>query len=180
MRWLIMLTMILTLFCSCVTTTEKVIEEIKTEEILKLPTEEIFIEPLLGFDLYYGDYTEIQDMYAISEWIMTNFIFVPGDTWNSPEEIMQNQYINFNGFTILLMNIAKVKFNIELNLAIIDVHDLLEYGQTNHALVEYQGIVYTVFDLYYGIFNRQPKYIYLFDKVFNSSHLDPNTIVLTH
>ena len=177
MRWLIMLTMILTLLFSYITAENVIVEEQQVEEILKLPIEEIFVEPLLGFDLYYGDYTEIQDMYAISEWIMTNFIFVPGDTWSSPEEIMQKQYINFNDFTILLMNIAKVKFNIELNLAIIDIHDLLEYGQTSHALVEYQGIVYTVFNLHYGIFNRQPKYIYLFDVVFNIHHLDPSMII---
>jgi hypothetical protein len=154
------------------------VESIEKEEVtetFKLPPINS-TKPILGYDLYYGDYSEIQYITDIPTWIQTHFDYQCSNDWYSPEEITKNGFINLNGFAILLMNIAKVQFDIEFNLVLIDTYDLMEYGIHNQAMVEYQRLIFNIFDLNYVISNRQPNTMYLFNTVFRIFRIDFRTI----
>jgi hypothetical protein len=151
-------------------------KEEEVTEILQLPLINS-TELILGYDLYYGDYSEIQHITLISIWIQANFEYKYSNDWYSPEEITKNGFINLNGFATLLINIAKVRFNIEFDLVLIDTYDIMKYGTYNQAMVKYQGRIFNIFDLNSVILNREPNIIYLFNEVFQIFSLDFHTIL---
>jgi hypothetical protein len=127
--------------------------------------EEVFIEPVLGFDLFYG-YFEVTSIQEISELIMTNMPIIEGNEFNAPETIYNNKAGTKNDFAIMFINIAKVMFNVEFDLAIIDTREYLEgKGYKYHAMISYNGIIYNVYDTKY-YFPLEPSHVYRFNEVF--------------
>lgn len=179
LKWLIVVLMALGLLAmvgaslnSCQTNKELVSEK-EVEKIINIlnEAETPFIEPDLGYNLFYGDFSEIEKIAQIPKWIMDHFPHVPGRSWNSPEQIIRNGYVNFNDFTILLINIAKVRFDVELDLVIMDTRDvILDYGQDNQAMIGYKGKIYVAFDIRYQI-DKKPKYFYPFNKVIDTDNI---------
>lgn len=172
MKWLILMLMFLTLLVTSLIVGCATVDIVQTAEVdeLKLP-EEIFTEPQLGFDLYYGDF-EVSNIQEISALILTHMTIIPGTDFNDPETIYKNKSGTRNDFPIMFMNIAKVVFDVELDLAIIDTSVYLgANGYKYHAMVSYNEVVYNVYDTRY-YFPLQPLYLYRFkavfkDKVFN-------------
>lgn len=189
MRYLAMVLMILTMFCSNIFSGEKeYIEPTATdeevEEIIEIiqgviVEEEVFIEPLLGFELFYGDFN-VDFIYEIPFLLKDNLSRVIDNSWNDPETILRNGYGNLNDFTIMFINIAKVIFDVEYDMAIIDTREYLYlgnlYGKKYHPMPMLDGVIYNVFDM--GIyFPEEPLYIYKFNEVFNTVRLDTKTIL---
>jgi hypothetical protein len=169
MKFLMMMMLIILISVSCISTkNEQSIIEEEVIQISKLPLINS-IELILDYDLYYDDYSEIKHITIISIWIQAHFNYEHSNIWLSPEEIMQNDSINLNNFAILLMNIAKVRFNIEFNLVLA--------GTYNQAMIEYQGRIFNIFDLNYIVLDQQPNAIYLFNEVFQIFSLDFNMIL---
>lgn len=127
--------------------------------------EEVFTEPELGFELVYANFA-VGDLQGISALIMANMPVKEGEEFNSPETILSSGMGTKNDFAIMFINIAKVMFDVELDLAIIDTRDYLgEVGSKYHAMIMYNGIIYNVYDIRF-YFPVEPSHVYKFHEVF--------------
>jgi hypothetical protein len=143
-------------------TTDSISETIEEIKI----SEDNFIEPPLGFELYLGNF-EVVDILEIPNLIMENMEMESGDVWHKPEEMYMNRRGTRNDLTIMFLNIAKVNFDVEFDLAICDTREWLgeKYGRKYDAMPYYEGFIYNIFNLKY-YFPIEPLYLYKFEDVF--------------
>jgi hypothetical protein len=117
--------------------------------------------------LYYGDFSEIESVDKISKWINTKIKYEKTKDILTPEEILQKGKCDCDGYSLLFMNIAYVRFGIKCSLSLVDTKDrkVVEGGDINHAIVKLpNGILIepqTGRKVYYDV-----CFEYTFDEIF--------------
>lgn len=69
-----------------------------------------------GHTLYYGDFSEIDALQNISAWLLERVVVAEGSGLRDPAECLETGTASPIEFALLIMNIAKVQFDIELSL----------------------------------------------------------------
>ena len=69
-------------------------------------------------NLYYGDFSEIENLEDISAWIMGNVFYKVDiiESWDNPQEVLERGYGDCDDFSLLVMNIAYVRFGVKYDL----------------------------------------------------------------
>lgn len=97
----------------------------------------IYEEEFSDIPLYYSDFSEIENINQIPLWMKSKISYEKTDEVLSPEEILTRGKCDCDGFAILYMNIAYVRFGIKCSLCIVDQNskEIIDGGIGNHAIV---------------------------------------------
>lgn len=97
----------------------------------------IYEEEFSNIPLYYSDFSEIKNIAQIPLWMKSKISYEKTDEVLSPEEILTRGKCDCDGFAILYMNIAYVRFGIKCSLCIVDQNskEIIDGGIGNHAIV---------------------------------------------
>ena len=174
MRWLIVLVMFLSSFCifsggnNDATIGEGEDAIVQEEKIII----EEFVEPELGYGLFYRDF-EASDVRQVINVMTRNLVYEPGSRFSDPQTIFKRGTATVNELTIMFINIVKVNFDLEVDLAIVDTREIMRGSglrQKYQAMPSYEGVVYNLFNIK-KYFPLEPLYFYEFEEVFNTLKL---------
>ena len=136
-------------------------------------------------DLFYGDFSEIQDISGISAYIRKYVTPKPDieDLWSNPSITLSRGYGDCEDLAILYLNIAYVRFGIKGSILLIDILDMsslpsnyanksiISGGFTDHAVIEIEGKVFAPitgnFCGFYDEILNDVGFRYNFNEIFN-------------
>lgn len=96
-----------------------------------------------GFNLFYGDFSAIDSLWDIPYWMDKYVTFKETTEVLSPKEVMKRGFGDCDGYALLFMNIAYVRFGIKPSLCLVDYsRAIVDGGYVNHAIVKVNGKYY--------------------------------------
>jgi len=119
--------------------------------------------------LFYGNFNEINSFEDIAEWIGKNVRYANEyvDHWDDPKVTVLRGYGDCDDYAILFMNIAYVRWGIELDFVAVNRHDRQATNlEPDHAEIRYGWNTYSIYtgrpikDITYIY------YMYTFDEMF--------------
>ena len=120
--------------------------------------------------LYFGDFADIDDIEDISTWIQYRVDYRECDPAYTPQQVIEQGFGDCDGFALLWLNIAFVRFNVKASLVMVNSDDertIKKGGEVNHAVVQLSNGVQI--DPQTGWVCDYPvRYIYSFNTVFGN------------
>jgi len=151
---------ILLVFVVLLTSCKPYYDSIQEEHNLKIFTD---------IPLYLGDFEGVETIADITPWIKRHVIWEATKKVLSPEECLKRGKCDCDGFALLWMNIAYIKFGLKYDLILVldsDTRKIEEGGKFNHAIiVSFDGI--QIEPQTGRVENYTIKFSYTFDQVFN-------------
>jgi hypothetical protein len=99
-----------------------------------------FIEQFSNHQLYYGDFSEIETPSDIDEWIWERFTYVEGPLIE-PELALSLGYGDCDTFSLLFLNILKVRFDIEYDITLLQISE-----RVYHATISSNSTLYDAYN----------------------------------
>jgi hypothetical protein len=85
--------------------------------------EEYNTSNILGHNLYYGDFGDIREVVQIPGYVLTRIKPIEVYSFNDPMEALGLKEASYFEYVLIVMNIAKVRFNIEFDLVFVGAKD---------------------------------------------------------
>ena len=89
--------------------------------------------------LYFTNYTGIDDISDISDWLQYRIDYRECDDVYTPEEVLTQGWGDCDGFTLAWMNIAFIRFGIKTSIVFVDddeARKVVKGGDINHVVVQ--------------------------------------------
>lgn len=116
--------------------------------------------------LYYADYSSIQDVWGIPYYYYDAVKYAITDDLQTPQETLTKGTADCEGYALLYMNIAYIRFGIKCDLVLTNSgRSIVEGGDIDHAVIRLpSGIMVNAQTG--SIYHGPICYIYSFDEVF--------------
>lgn len=92
-----------------------------------------------GIPLCYYDFSSIENIDEIPLWIRSRVSYEITNETLSPEELLKRGKGDCDGYALLYMNIAYIRFGMRCSLCLVDLTDrkIVNGGSINHAVIRF-------------------------------------------
>lgn len=137
------------------------------KQISDIRSDMMYKEDFEKVSLYYGDFSKVKSMSLLPYWMGKRIDYVPFNDVREPREVLESGLGDCDGFALVYMNVAYVKYGVKCDLAYVLVNGkaVVSGGKADHAVVRLPSGTYLHAQT--GMeYKGDIAYIYTFDEVF--------------